>query len=68
LAFALPWWAYSFPMAAMTIATMVMLEKVGGGLFAVLAPVLLGMLLLLVLVLSVRTIGAMLRGQICLPE
>jgi tellurite resistance protein len=68
LAFALPWWAYSFPMAAMTIATMVMLEKVGGGLFAVLAPVLLGMLLLLVLMLSVRTIGAMLRGQIFLPE
>lgn len=68
LQFALPWWAYSFPMAAMTIATMVMAEKVGGDGFAVLAQVLLGFLLLLVTMLSVRTLLAMQRGQICVPE
>lgn len=68
LSFALPWWAYSFPVAAMTIASTVMLEKVGGTFFAVLVPVLLVLLLALVAMLIVRTTIAMLRGQICVPE
>ena len=68
VAFALPWWAYTFPVAALTIATSVMLEKVGGSFFAALFPVLLTLLVLLVSVVSVRTVLAMLRGQICVPE
>ena len=68
LPFALPWWAYSFPLAALTMASTVMLEKVGGTFFAVLVPVLLTLLLLLVSMLTVRTLLAMLRGQICVPE
>ncbi|MFZ4624084.1 MAG: SLAC1 anion channel family protein [Rhodoferax sp.] len=68
LAFALPWWAYSFPLAAMTIASTVMLEKVGGGFFALLVPALLTLLLLLVPMLLVRTLLAMLRGQVFVPE
>ncbi|MDD2880502.1 MAG: SLAC1 anion channel family protein [Rhodoferax sp.] len=68
LTFALPWWAYSFPLAAMTIASTVMLEKVGGSFFIMLVPVLLTVLLALVTMLIVRTAIAMLRGQICVPE
>lgn len=68
LSFALPWWAYSFPLAAMTIASIVMLEKVGGTFFAVLVPVLLTLLLALVTMLIIRTALAMMRGQICVPE
>lgn len=68
LSFALPWWAYSFPMAAMTIATSVMLDTVGGGFFALLFPLLLTVLLLLVALISWRTLLAMKRGQICVPE
>ncbi len=68
LSFALPWWAYSFPMAAITIATSVMLEKVGGSFFAVLFPALLTTMLLLVCLISVRTLIAMKRGEICVPE
>ena len=68
LAFALPWWAYTFPVAALTIATSVMAEKVGGGFFAALFPLLLSALVLLVSVISVRTVIAMMRGQICIPE
>ena len=68
LAFSLPWWAYSFPMAAMTIASTIMLEKVGGIFFAALVPVLLLLLVLLVSMLTIRTLLAMLRGQICVPE
>ncbi|WP_218942640.1 SLAC1 anion channel family protein [Rhodoferax sp. BLA1] len=68
LSFALPWWAYSFPMAAMTIATSVMLDKLGGSFFAALFPLLLTVLLLLVALISWRTLQAMTRGQICVPE
>ncbi len=66
--FALPWWAYSFPMAAFTIASMIMLEKLGGTFFASLAPILLTMLVLLITVLIVNTVRAMMRGEICVPE
>ncbi|MGC9008632.1 MAG: SLAC1 anion channel family protein [Halothiobacillaceae bacterium] len=66
--FALPWWAYSFPMAAITIATMIMLEKLGGAFFASLAPLLLTLLTLLIVVLIVNTVRAMMRGEICIPE
>ncbi len=68
VAFALPWWAYSFPMAAITIATCVMLEKVGGAFFAALAPVLLVLLVILITVLLFNTVRAMMRGEICVPE
>ncbi|MFZ5467683.1 MAG: SLAC1 anion channel family protein [Pseudomonadota bacterium] len=66
--FAMPWWAYSFPMAAITIATMIMLEKLGGAFFASLAPILLTLLVLLIVVLIVNTVRAMMRGEICVPE
>jgi tellurite resistance protein len=66
--FALPWWAYSFPMAALTIATTVMLEKVGGTFFLWLATALMLLLALLIATLVAKTAGAMLRGEICVPE
>jgi len=68
VSFALPWWAYTFPVAALTIATSVMLEKVGGSFFAMLFPLLLSVLVVLVSVICVRTVIAMMRGQICVPE
>jgi len=68
LKFALPWWAYSFPMAAITIATMVMAEKLGGSFFPALAQILLAILVILVTLLSLLTLRAMRRGQICVPE
>ncbi|MEW6765195.1 MAG: SLAC1 anion channel family protein [Pseudomonadota bacterium] len=66
--FALPWWAYSFPMAAITIASMIMLEKLGGAFFASLTPILYTLLVLLIVVLVFNTIRAMMRGEICVPE
>lgn len=68
LAFALPWWAYSFPVAALAISTTLMLDKLGGVFFAVLAPTLLVLLVGLVSLLVVRTVAAMRKGQICVPE
>jgi tellurite resistance protein len=66
--FALPWWAYSFPTASITIASTLMLEKVGGIFFAVLVPALLALLSLMVLVLVINTFRAMAKGEICVPE
>lgn len=68
LPFALSWWAYSFPLAALTIALFVMADRsgieayrwIGYGLYAVLAAVIAG--------LTIRTLVAMVRGEICVPE
>lgn len=67
LRFFLSTWAYSFPLAAMTIATLVMTEK-SGGLFVPLAWLLLSVLSLVLLLLTLRTVQGMLRGEICVPE
>jgi tellurite resistance protein len=66
--FALPWWAYSFPVAAITIATMIMQEKVGGVFFDITVPALYATLVLLLITLVIKTIQAMLGGKVCVPE
>jgi tellurite resistance protein len=68
LDFFLSWWAYSFPMAALTIATMVMAQQTGGVFFFGLAWVLLAALSLLMMILVVRTLIAIARGRVCVPE
>jgi tellurite resistance protein len=60
-------WAYSFPLAAITIATLVMAEKLGGG-FVPLAGVLLAVLTIVLVLLTGRTVLAVKRGEICVPE
>ncbi|MDP1653700.1 MAG: SLAC1 anion channel family protein [Rhodocyclaceae bacterium] len=67
LRFFLSTWAYSFPLAAMTIATLTMAEHLGG-LFVALGWLLLIVLSIVLLLLTVRTLQAMLRGEICMPE
>ncbi len=66
--FALPWWAYSFPTAAITIASLTMFEKVGGTFFLALSLVLFTALTLLILVLVGHTVNALIRHQIFHPE
>lgn len=66
--FALSWWAYSFPLAALTIAQFVMADRsgiefyryIGYGLYALLALVISGLL--------IRTLIALVRGEICVAE
>jgi len=67
LKFFLSWWAYSFPLAAMTIATFVMADATGKHWFHVLALVLFVILNLLLVLLMVRTIESIRHGKICLP-
>lgn len=67
LRFFLSTWAYSFPLAAITIATLIMAEH-GGGFFVALSWLLLAVLSTVLLLLTLRTIQAMTRGEICVPE
>jgi tellurite resistance protein len=66
--FFLSWWAYSFPLAAITIATLVMAERTGLTFFLGLGGVLLAALAALIMLLVAKTLAAMLRGQICVED
>ncbi len=66
--FFLSWWAYSFPMAAITIATMLMYQHTTLPFFAGLSYVLLGILSLIIAVLVVRTAIGVVRREICVEE
>jgi tellurite resistance protein len=66
--FALSWWAYSFPLAALTIAHFVMAERSGIELYRWIGFGLYGLLALVIAGLTIRTVVAILRGEICTPE
>lgn len=66
--FFLSWWAYSFPLAALTIATLLMYERSGGAAFAALAWALLALLTALVAALALRTVKAIAAREICVEE
>lgn len=68
LKFFLSWWAYSFPLAAMTIATFVMAGATGKDWYHTMAMILFVVLNMVLAILAVRTIEAMLRNQICVVE
>ena len=68
LKFFLSWWAYSFPMAAITIATLLMSQRLSLPFFNGLSIALLALLTMLILVLIVRTLLAVSRKEICIEE
>ena len=68
LPFFLSWWAYSFPMAAITIATLGMYQLLGSPFFKWLGAALLVVLIVLIIGLLVRTAVAVSRREICVEE
>lgn len=72
LQFALPWWAYSFPLAAITIASFMMAQAMHNSsmhtVFVVIAWVLFALVSCVIVMLVYKTIRAMLAGKICVPE
>jgi tellurite resistance protein len=68
LQFFLSWWAYSFPLAAITIATLLMYRMYNAVGFAVIGWLLLSILTLVVTYLLYRTLKAIGDNKICLPE
>lgn len=68
LKFFLSWWAYSFPLAAITIATWIMADLVGEPALQTLAIGLQAILTVAIAALAARTLMAVARGEICQPE
>ena len=68
LPFAMSFWALSFPVAGLTIASFLYAEKTGSAAHLVIGAGLLGLLTLIIAGLVGRTALAMARGQICVPE
>ncbi len=68
LKFSLSWWAYSFPLAAISIASMVMFEQTGKPVYQWIGGALLLLLTGLVGLLLLRTSIAIRRRGICIPE
>lgn len=66
--FAMSWWAYSFPMAAFTIATLLMGERTGSAFYITAGQGLYVLLALLIAGLVGRTLLAVSRHEICTPE
>jgi tellurite resistance protein len=68
LPFALSWWAYSFPLAALTTATAVYAQAVGSYAQTLAFFGLYVLLWLMIVILAAKTFAAIRRGEICRPE
>ena len=66
--FYLSWWAYSFPLAALTVATYYFYELTSYLIIEVLFITLLSILSLLILILVILTIKSAYMGNICVEE
>jgi tellurite resistance protein len=66
--FALSWWALSFPLAALAVASFAYAEAAGSAQHRLIGAGLLALLLLVVAGLILRTAKAMRDGTICVPE
>ncbi|NCC40435.1 MAG: C4-dicarboxylate ABC transporter [Gammaproteobacteria bacterium] len=67
LPFALSWWAYSFPLAAISLASFLMFELTGQVFYQALATGFLVLLSAVVVFLLLRTLLAVSRQGICVP-
>ena len=68
LPFAMSFWALSFPVASLTVASFRYAALEGSQYHEVIGKILLAVLVVVITVLALRTLLAILRGQICLPE
>jgi tellurite resistance protein len=66
--FALSWWALSFPVAALSIASFLHAHGGGGDAYRLIGAGLLALLVGLILFLLVRTVIGIARHEICVPE
>ena len=66
--FYLSWWAYSFPIAAITIASILMFHEAGISSFKYIALVFFGILNLIIILLIIKTSIAILKKEICVEE
>ncbi|MHC0054757.1 SLAC1 anion channel family protein [Actibacterium sp. D379-3] len=68
LPFALPFWALSFPLAALSIASFLYADKAGSAAHKAVGTGVLALLVVVIAALLYRTAVAIRRGEICQPE
>ncbi len=68
LRFFLSWWAYSFPLAAIATATLVLFHHTGSVFYLRLSGILLGIASVVILALAGRTAMAVVHRKICIEE
>ena len=68
ISFAMSWWAYSFPLAALTISTLLYAEKMSSSFHQAVGYCLYGLLVLVIVGLLLRTLKAIFASEICQPE
>ena len=68
LKFNLPWWAYSFPLDALTIATFLMYAESGLFFFRIASYAMFIFLNLIILILVIKTIVAIKNKELCIEE
>jgi len=66
--FYLSWWAYSFPVSALTIGTLLMYHESGVFFFKILSWVLFVFLNVIIIMLTIKTINAIKNKKICIEE
>ncbi|MGE0070749.1 MAG: C4-dicarboxylate ABC transporter, partial [Thiomonas sp.] len=66
--FFMSWWAYSFPLAAITIASLSMGSIIGSGFLIGLGGTLLALTTALIALLVVLTLKAIADGKVFIPE
>ncbi len=66
--FYLSWWAYSFPIAAVSIASMLMYSKTSALFFLGASYLFLSAITLIILALTILTLRSILRDEICVEE
>jgi tellurite resistance protein len=66
--FFLSWWAYSFPLAAITIASLLMYSKTGMHFFQYVSWMFFFVLSAVIALLTVKTLKAAAGGEICVEE
>jgi tellurite resistance protein len=68
LPFTLSWWAYSFPLAALTIAQFTLAELTGAAFYRMTGYGLFALLAVLIAGLAARTLFGLARSEFCVPE
>ena len=66
--FYLSWWAYSFPIAAITIASILMFHETDISSFKYISLAFFGILNLIIILLIIKTSIAILKKEICIEE
>ncbi len=66
--FYLSWWAYSFPVAAMTIASILMYHETSQWGFAVISYIFLAILTFIIIILSAKTLASVREKKICIED